>query len=214
MLSNQHCRSIEYGQFAIILNKKSRLCFLANLRFIKLLDTVFPVELIDTSAGCSSFLRAGVERMALGAYFDVDLRLRGTCYKCVPAVAGYGCLIIFRLDRFFHFFTSFIMFVNCLRHTIKCRPFPVDALRQIPFFHRSRSPSLPELPLQVPAVGAFLAQREYYSMSDFQMQQKFFRSSLFFEPAQQARRCFGYGQTYSGCSLPLHHCEGRSAPCA
>lgn len=50
--------------------------------------------------------------MALGANFDVDLRLRRTCYKCVATVTGNSCLIILRMNSFSHDFTSFYMVSN------------------------------------------------------------------------------------------------------
>jgi hypothetical protein len=37
--------------------------------------------------------------MALGADFDVNLRLCGTGYERVAAVAGNGCLIILGMNR-------------------------------------------------------------------------------------------------------------------
>ena len=40
--------------------------------------------------------------MALGADFHMNLRLRGTGHECIPAVAGYGSLIILGMDSFFH----------------------------------------------------------------------------------------------------------------
>ena len=60
---------------------------------------VLLIELIDTTLSSSSLLRAGVERMALGADFDVNLRLCRTGYESVAAVAGNGCLIILGLNR-------------------------------------------------------------------------------------------------------------------
>ena len=60
---------------------------------------VLLVELIDTTLSSGSLLCAGVERMALGADFDVNLRLCGTGYESVAAVAGNGCLIILGLNR-------------------------------------------------------------------------------------------------------------------
>ena len=44
---------------------------------------VLLIELINTSLGSGSLLCACVERMALGADFDVDLRLCGTGNECV-----------------------------------------------------------------------------------------------------------------------------------
>ena len=65
---------------------------------------VFLVELIDTSLSSGSLLGACVERVALGADFNVDLGLRGPCDKCVAAVAGHGRLIILGMDGFLHDF--------------------------------------------------------------------------------------------------------------
>ena len=65
-------------------------------------DAVLAVELINTSASLSRFLLAGIERMALGANFNVDLRLCGACHECVAAVACYSCLIVIRMDSLFH----------------------------------------------------------------------------------------------------------------
>ena len=64
--------------------------------------TVLLVELIYTTTSLGSFLLAGVERMALGADFYVDLRLGRTGHKSVSAVAGYGCLIVLRMYSFSH----------------------------------------------------------------------------------------------------------------
>ena len=65
---------------------------------------VLLVELIDTSLSSGSLLCACVERVALGADFNVDLGLCGTCDKCVAAVAGHGRLKILGMDRFLHDF--------------------------------------------------------------------------------------------------------------
>ena len=40
--------------------------------------------------------------MALRAHLYVDLRLRGTGHKLIPAVAGNLGLIILRMDSFLH----------------------------------------------------------------------------------------------------------------
>ena len=71
---------------------------------ILLVVAVLLIELINTSLSSGSLLCACVERMALGADFDVDLRLCGTCNECVSAVAGNGSLIILGLNRSFHDF--------------------------------------------------------------------------------------------------------------
>ena len=66
------------------------------------LHTVRTIELIDTSASGSSFLLAGIIRMALGADFYVDVLLRRTGYELVTAVANNLCLIVIGLDSFLH----------------------------------------------------------------------------------------------------------------
>jgi hypothetical protein len=65
---------------------------------------VLLIELINTSLSSGSLLCAGVERVALGADFNVDLRLCGTGNKGIAAVAGHGSLEILGMDRFFHDF--------------------------------------------------------------------------------------------------------------
>ena len=65
-------------------------------------DAVLAVKLINTASGGSGFLLAGVERMALGANLHVDLLLRRTGYEFVAAVASNFCLIVLRMDTFFH----------------------------------------------------------------------------------------------------------------
>ena len=69
-----------------------------------LFHAVFLIELINTSLGSGSLLCACVERVALGADFDVDLRLCGTGNKRIAAVAGHGRLKILGMDRFLHDF--------------------------------------------------------------------------------------------------------------
>ena len=69
---------------------------------------VLLIELINTSLGSGSLLCACVERMALGADFDVDLRLCGTGNECVAAVACHSSLIILGLNRSFHDFPPYL----------------------------------------------------------------------------------------------------------
>ena len=73
-----------------------------NIAYLQLFDTVSLVELLDTSASLSCLLLSGVERMAFGADFNVDILLGRTGNKRVAAVASYSCLIIFRMDSFAH----------------------------------------------------------------------------------------------------------------
>ena len=74
-----------------------RLCLSFFLLHSKLL-----IELINSTLCGSSLLVSGVERMALGTDFHVNLRLGRTGYKGVPAVAGYRCLIIAWMNSFSH----------------------------------------------------------------------------------------------------------------
>ena len=62
------------------------------------------VELGHTSAGIHQLLLAGVEGMALGANFDVDLGLGGTSLDDVAACAGDGAVNVVRMDTLFHSF--------------------------------------------------------------------------------------------------------------
>ena len=80
--------------------------------------------------------------MTLGANLYVDIRVGRTGNKCVTAVAGYGCLIVLRMDSFSHIlFTSLII-----------RELPAQVL--IPGQYRSDTSTVryPGLTPQVPAV--------------------------------------------------------------
>lgn len=72
-------------------------------------NTVFFVELVNTSTGGCRFLLSCIERMALGTDLHVDIFLCRTCHKSVAAVACYRCLIVFRMDSFSHFFHLFCL---------------------------------------------------------------------------------------------------------
>ena len=104
-------------------------------------DTVFTIEFINTSAGSCNFLLSCVERMTLGADLHVDVLLRGSGYKRVATVAGHSCLIIIRMDSFFHIlFTSLIY---CELPAL--RRFPANAA---PMFPRQDIPDYPCKSLQ------------------------------------------------------------------
>ena len=75
---------------------------------VLLVVAVLLIELINTSLSGGSLLCASVERVALGADFDVDLRLCGTGNECVAAVACHSCLIILGLNRSFHNFPPYL----------------------------------------------------------------------------------------------------------
>ena len=68
-----------------------------------LLNAILTIELINTSTGSGSLLLAGVERVALGTNFNVNVLLGGACYKLISTVANNLCLVIIRMDSFLHF---------------------------------------------------------------------------------------------------------------
>ena len=74
------------------------------IKCLLIVHAVLPIELVNTSARLGSLLLASVERMALGTDLNVDILLRGACYKGIPAVAGHRCLIILWMDSFSHVF--------------------------------------------------------------------------------------------------------------
>ena len=67
-----------------------------------LLHSKLLIELINSTLSGSSLLVSGVERMALGTDFHVNLRLCWTCHEGVSTVAGYGCLIVAWMNSFSH----------------------------------------------------------------------------------------------------------------
>ena len=71
---------------------------------MQLLTAEALVEALNTSAGVNQLLLTSVERMALGANFDVDLGLGGTSLDDVAASAGDGAVNVVRMDTLFHSF--------------------------------------------------------------------------------------------------------------
>ena len=71
---------------------------------LQLLTAETLVEALNTSAGVDQLLLTSVERMALGANFDVDLGLGGTSLDDVAASAGDGAVNVVRMDTLFHSF--------------------------------------------------------------------------------------------------------------
>ena len=71
---------------------------------LQLLTAETLVEALNTSAGVNQLLLASVERMALGANFDVDLGLGGTSLDDITASAGNGAVNVVRMDTLFHSF--------------------------------------------------------------------------------------------------------------
>lgn len=86
-----------------------RLIITSTLLSAILFNTVFAIELIDTSASCCCFLLSGVERMAFGANLYVDIGFGRTCYESVSAVAGYSCLMVIRMDSFSNYFSPLLI---------------------------------------------------------------------------------------------------------
>lgn len=84
-----------------------------NLSIAFLFNTVLLVELIDTAVSSCGLLLTCVERMALGANFYVKLRLGGSGYERVAAVAGNRRLIVRGMDSFFHLFH--LSMITCIK---------------------------------------------------------------------------------------------------
>ena len=82
--------------------------FLLFTAIVLLVVAVLLIELIDTSLSSGSLLCAGVERVALGADFDVDLRRCGSGHECIAAVAGNSCLIILGMNSLSHDFPPYL----------------------------------------------------------------------------------------------------------
>jgi hypothetical protein len=70
----------------------------------KLLAAETLVEALNTSAGIDELLLAGIERMALGANFDVDFRLCAARVDDVATCTGNRALNVLRVNTLFHSF--------------------------------------------------------------------------------------------------------------
>ena len=73
------------------------------LLITQLLETVFLVELINTTAGIYEFLLAGIERVALGADLNGDVLLGGACLNDGTASTFYSGLLVVGMYSFLHF---------------------------------------------------------------------------------------------------------------
>lgn len=71
---------------------------------VDLVDAVTLLEAIDTSARIYQFLTAGIERMALGTNFDLELTLYGTALEGLAASTAHDALAIGRMDILLHSF--------------------------------------------------------------------------------------------------------------
>ena len=74
-----------------------------------LLDTESLVETVNTSTGVNQLLLAGIERVALGADFDLDVLLGRTGSKNVTTSTTDGGLFIVRMDAFSHVVHLFLL---------------------------------------------------------------------------------------------------------
>jgi hypothetical protein len=69
---------------------------------------IFLAEFLDTASGIHDFLLAGVERVALGAYLDMQILADGrTCLERVATAARDGDFLIIRMDFGLHARLSF-----------------------------------------------------------------------------------------------------------
>ena len=69
----------------------------------RLLDTVFTVEAIDAAGRINQALLAGVVRMAVRAYFDLNFAQGRASLKGVAAGAGNDAAAVVGMDFCFHF---------------------------------------------------------------------------------------------------------------
>ena len=84
------------------------------------------LEALDAATGIDQLLLAGVERMALAANFNMDLRLGVTGVDHVAAGASDGAVHIVRMDALLHgYFTSFSIMIQgaildiCAHHNLR-----------------------------------------------------------------------------------------------
>lgn len=82
--------------------KKARTNTLVRTCF--LLQTVFSVETVDTSTGVNKLLLAGVERVTLGANFNLDVLFCRTSLNNCTTRASDSSLFVLGMDTFLHEF--------------------------------------------------------------------------------------------------------------
>ena len=75
------------------------------LLIMQLLETVFLVEFINTTAGIYEFLLAGIKRVALGADLNGDVLLGGACLNDGTASTFNSGLLVVGMYSFLHFFS-------------------------------------------------------------------------------------------------------------
>ena len=82
--------------------KKARTNTLVRTCF--LLQAVFSVETVDTSTGVNELLLAGVERVTLGANFNLDVLFGRTSLNNCTTRASDSSLFVLGMDTFLHEF--------------------------------------------------------------------------------------------------------------
>ena len=73
-----------------------------------LLNAESLVESVNTSTGVNQLLLAGIERVALGADFNLDVLLGGTSLDDVTTSATDCSLFVIGVDTFLHFVHLFL----------------------------------------------------------------------------------------------------------
>ena len=80
-------------------------------------DAVTLLEAVYTSAGVYQLLPAGIERMALGANFDLELALDGAGLKGLATCATDDAFTVRGMDILFHRATPYIILLGAARLT-------------------------------------------------------------------------------------------------
>ena len=68
----------------------------------QLFGCVALAEFIDATAGIHDLLLARVERMAVGAHFEIQVAAGGARLKSIAAATRHGDLVVRRMDVSFH----------------------------------------------------------------------------------------------------------------
>jgi hypothetical protein len=67
---------------------------------------VFALKALDSSGGIDQTLLPRVERMAIRAHFNADLRQGGTCFEGIAACARHQAAAVCGMDISFHMLLS------------------------------------------------------------------------------------------------------------
>ena len=87
----------------MIIRRKTKKPHCSAVRFFMfLLQAETLVEAINTSTGVNQLLLAGIERVALGADFHLNVLLGGTGSKDITASAADGSLFVIGMETFLH----------------------------------------------------------------------------------------------------------------